>query len=367
MVLQVITADTVTAGLAVNLDTTDSAYVTSGVTVQNTNATDQYDVAIESWGDDQSVDVQGIVLSFGMTIQLGSNGTTSVGEYVHVGESGYVESSAHEAIAFLASDSIIDNDGHISGATNGIAIWSDGANPEDTRSHVNNSGYIHGATNGIYLDSTEAVTVRNSGIIDGGDNALSASKDGAITVFNSGVMKGNVSLGSGNDIYDGSGGEVDGYVFGWEGNDQITGGTRSDLLYGGDGKDKIAGAGGDDLLWGNAGADRLAGGSGADEFYYRELDESLAARSSRDLITDFSHADGDYISLHEIDANSATGKNNDFTFIGTSDFSGKAGEVRYEISGNSTLVYANIDTDNAAEIVIELVGKHKLTAGDFDL
>jgi Ca2+-binding RTX toxin-like protein len=364
MALQVKNSDVITAGLAVDLGTADSLYVAAGVTIQNTNTTNEYDVAIESWGDSQSVELDGTALSYGMTIQLGSNPAVNHGAYVHIGESGFVQSDFAQGVVLLSSDSHIDNEGQIHGATSGVAIWSAGAEPDSTQALIVNSGHIYGAVNGIYLDSSERTTVRNSGVIEGGEYAFTAPAAGAIKLINSGLMDGNVSLGSGDDRYDGSHGEVDGYVFGYDGNDILIGGEEGELLYGGNGKDKISGGAGDDLLWGNAGADRLAGGEGADTFYYLERNES-ATKAARDFITDFSRADDDIISLVQMDAKSGTDKDDAFKFIGAGDFSGKQGELRYEFSGQSTFIYGNLDSDSNPEFVIELSGRIKLVAGDF--
>ena len=53
-----------------------------------------------------------------------------------------------------------------------------------------------------------------------------------------------VSLGAGNDFYDGRGGTLNGYVSGDEGNDTLYGGGGNDDLRGGDGNDVLDGGGG---------------------------------------------------------------------------------------------------------------------------
>ena len=93
-------------------------------------------------------------------------------------------------------------------------------------------------------------------------------------------------------------------LFGFDGNDRLKGGSADDIAYGGDGPDKIYGnngsdslfgEGGDDLLNGGGlddyldggeGDDRIKGGSGADDFVF-------VANGGRDVLVDFSIADGD--------------------------------------------------------------------------
>ena len=95
-------------------------------------------------------------------------------------------------------------------------------------------------------DSAVAQTVDNAGLIIG-DIALGRGED---RIVNTGTIQGDIDLGGDNDIYDGSGGTLEGTVFAGDGDDQLTGG------------------GGDDLLEGGAGADQIDGGDGIDTVSY---------------------------------------------------------------------------------------------------
>jgi hypothetical protein len=53
-------------------------------------------------------------------------------------------------------------------------------------------------------------------------------------------------------------------LWGFGGNDTLTGTAGKDMLYGGDGDDLLLGGGGDDLLAGGEGSNKISGGSGAD-------------------------------------------------------------------------------------------------------
>lgn len=53
-------------------------------------------------------------------------------------------------------------------------------------------------------------------------------------------------------------------IWGWDGNDTITGGANWDQLYGGNGDDVLSGLGGSDQVYGDAGNDTASGGDGND-------------------------------------------------------------------------------------------------------
>jgi serralysin len=87
-----------------------------------------------------------------------------------------------------------------------------------------------------------------------------------------------------------------------------------------------------------------------------------------DVITDFSHAQGDTIVLNPIDANTRTPDVDDaFTFIGTAAFHGVAGELRYTASGANTLVLGDVNGDGQADFALLLLGAISLTKSDFVL
>ncbi len=71
-------------------------------------------------------------------------------------------------------------------------------------------------------------------------------------------------LGNGNDVWTGGNISLHQFVFGQNGNDQITTGSGSDLLVGGAGADVLRGGTGSDLMFGGLGADQLYGEGGGD-------------------------------------------------------------------------------------------------------
>lgn len=146
-----------------------------------------------------------------------------------------------------------------------------------------------------------------------------------------------------------------------------------DVLSGGNGHDELFGKGGDDVLYGDAGEDLLIGGPGADLmtggyegdiFQINEGDTGLGADADR--ITDFVQI-VERIDLRGIDADSVTAGDQAFTFIGTSAFSGAAGQLRYAYDGVDTWLQADVDGDCTADFEIVLSGWYPMAAGDFFL
>ncbi|TMM46198.1 calcium-binding protein [Qipengyuania marisflavi] len=154
-------------------------------------------------------------------------------------------------------------------------------------------------------------------------------------------------------------------LHGGAGNDRVFGGGGNDSIFGDAGIDRLYGQAGDDILFGGSERDFLSGGVGADRFVFREGDTG-ASFGTADIITDFTHAQGDLIDLRSIDAKVGAG-NQAFTFIGDAAFSGNAGELRFEQIGSSTRVYADVDGDGVADFMIRLNGLHDLQASDFML
>lgn len=363
----IVDADIETAGIAVDLGSDGDAVVLAGVHVENTNTSDIYDSAILGIGSGHDLTVHGTVVAYGMAINLGASVSDSAGNYVRIGVTGFVESNSDAGIAMLGHDSIINVEGDVVGAVNGISWWSAPGDPEGHHSHLFNSGHIEGETSGVYLDTSEAMVVRNSGVISGGDYAVAVVGSGRIRFVNTGLVEGVVAFGSGNDIYRGENGEATTNIQGFAGQDRLFGGDGDEIFFGGEGNDTIRAGEGEDYVGGDGGADILAGGGDADIFLFQALADSGTTKSTRDLILDFSHGEADGIDLSALDAKPKTGDDDAFRFLGTGAFTGKAGEVRYEISGDSTIIHVSTDTDKADEISLELAGKITLVEQDFAL
>ena len=146
---------------------------------------------------------------------------------------------------------------------------------------------------------------------------------------------------------------------------QISGTSAANTIRGMAGNDFLDGLGGADKLVGGSGGDRLIGDLGADDFIYESVADSRGAL--RDTIVDFNRAQGDDIWLRAIDANTTRAGNQNFTFVGTKPFSGKAGELRYQRVGSDTHVSVDVNGDKRADMVIVSDKVIAFVAGDFIL
>ena len=149
--------------------------------------------------------------------------------------------------------------------------------------------------------------------------------------------------------------------------DKLYGNTSANLLSGGAGDDILSAGAGNDTLYGGLGADDLTGGAGADTFVFKTLADTTVAAAGRDTIFDFSGTGGDRIDLSAIDANEAASGNQAFTYLGTSAFTGKAGELRYSKQASDTYVYGDTNGDKKVDFAIHLDDAISLSKGYFVL
>lgn len=156
-------------------------------------------------------------------------------------------------------------------------------------------------------------------------------------------------------------------LWGASGNDYLYGNGGSDALNGGAGSDYLVGGDGSDALVGGAGLDRLFGGSGADRFVFTLISDSTVAATGRDVIYDFSYAQGDRIDLRIIDANTRVTGNQAFTYIGTAAFTGVAGQLHVEYSGGNTYVVGDVNGDRIADFAITVSGANALSSLNYYL
>jgi Ca2+-binding RTX toxin-like protein len=156
------------------------------------------------------------------------------------------------------------------------------------------SGTISGRLNSILAQGGDRLNITNTGTLAG--NVTATSVNQADKLINNGTVTGNVSLGTGVDLYQGTG-SVSGFVNGEGGNDALTGGAFADRLNGGSENDLLTGNGGNDVLIGAAGNDTLAGGLGkdvmagganADSFLFNTAPNTS---TNRDVLNDFVAAD----------------------------------------------------------------------------
>jgi Ca2+-binding RTX toxin-like protein len=156
------------------------------------------------------------------------------------------------------------------------------------------------------------------------------------------------------------------------GHDSLSGGTENDLILGQSGNDSLAGDAGNDVLFGGAGNDRLNGGLGTDTLTGGTGNDSFIfatiADAAGDVITDFSAAEGDRISLSGIDANAGRNGNNGFTLVTTDPtaLSGP-GQVLLTAMHGGVLVQLFTDTVAGADGGFFVARTAQLSATDFIL
>ncbi|MDB5551400.1 MAG: hemolysin-type calcium-binding repeat family protein, partial [Rhizobium sp.] len=84
-----------------------------------------------------------------------------------------------------------------------------------------------------------------------------------------------------------------------------------------------------------------------------------------DYVTDFSHAEGDIFDFHAIDANSKVKGNQNFKFIGDSNFHHKAGELHYVVFDTYVEIEGDRNGDGKADFFIAAQDISSLVKGDF--
>lgn len=120
-----------------------------------------------------------------------------------------------------------------------------------------------------------------------------------------------------------------------------------------------------DLIDGGKGIDTLDGGAGKDTFLFSKGDTGKTIDTA-DHILNF-ELGIDKLNVHDIDAIAGKKGNQDFSWIGTKDFTGKAGQLHYERVDGETYVSGDWNGDKKADFMIHLDGDFRLTADSFVL
>ena len=205
---------------------------------------------------------------------------------------------------------------------------------------------------------------------------LDVNMDELITVTNSPYIWEGEAPGGLRNIYEGDdtiiGNKFNDFIRGGIGNDSIIGNAGNDRLLGDSGDDFLTGSTGADTLIGGAGSDVLRGGSGADRFVYNSVNDSVNNPNRADMISDFNIKQKDLIDLSSIDAISGSVLDDKFTFIGSRNFSGKSGELRFSIedymSGTKVfMLTGDVNGDGVADFGISIPGISTLTSSSLIL
>jgi Ca2+-binding RTX toxin-like protein len=154
----------------------------------------------------------------------------------------------------------------------------------------------------------------NYSLVFAGDFTLEETAPGSL-IFQAAVNQNQTGTSANNTLSGGNG------------DDTLSGAGGDDRLVGSFGKDNLDGGDGNDALVGGQGADSLTGGAGNDVFVYTSLNDAPNSYPY-ETINDF--ASGDKINLSGVDANANQAGDQAFTFISGDNFSGKAGELRYQ-------------------------------------
>ncbi|MGL4396544.1 MAG: choice-of-anchor L domain-containing protein [Hyphomicrobium sp.] len=162
------------------------------------------------------------------------------------------------------------------------------------------------------------------------------------------------------------GSNIDEFFNAGGGNDNCAGLGGNDIMDLGRGNDIGNGGSGNDTLIGDLGRDICTGGTGNDLFDYNSIKDSGKTKLLWDIIKDFKSKIDD-LDLSTIDANTKAAGNNKFSFIGTKEFTNKAGQVRYEKESGYVLVEGDVNGDGKADFVIRLDKVVTLLKGDFIL
>ncbi|MBP7001289.1 calcium-binding protein [Amaricoccus sp.] len=142
-----------------------------------------------------------------------------------------------------------------------------------------------------------------------------------------------------------------------------TGNALGNVITGNGAANILLGLGGVDVIRGGGGADTMSGDAGGDVFDFDLVTDSGPAAAARDVIMGFDGpggAAGDTINLATIDANqlAAAPGNQAFAFLGwiqaPNPPATAAGSIWLRNEGGETVVYANVDGDNAPEMAIRI-------------
>jgi len=165
--------------------------------------------------------------------------------------------------------------------------------------------WVNGSLSDYSIDQTQNISGRKAldTAIYYQDNLIAVVRDTTqlsllddFIFFQGGTTGDDVLIGeAGADSY--AGGAGNDTIYGGAGDDSLYGTTR--LSFGSDdsGEDVLYGGDGNDSLDGGKGSDTLTGGAGADTFDLKPQYDYYSDYSSIDIITDFSHDQGDKIEV----------------------------------------------------------------------
>ncbi|HEX2552891.1 MAG TPA: M10 family metallopeptidase C-terminal domain-containing protein [Microvirga sp.] len=322
----------------------------NSVAIGNTGIVSAHSYGIQIFGEGNVIFNEGTVRSFeadGIYLTGGGNEVVTSGQVLASGSGIIAKGSANHIV----------NSGQITAAREAILV-------EGRDNRIVNTGTVTATggagSHGISVISEAGATnsVVNTGSILAGVIGLIGGA-GSERVVNSGSITGNVVLGAGRDTFNGSEGLIVGRVWGGEGADRLIGGRSDDVLLGGEGNDDLRGGDGEDVLAGGTGNNLMSGGSGEDMFVFSALGDTVA----RSSITDFSSG-VDILNLRAIDADALSPGNQAFSYRGDT-FTGRPGDLIARSYQGTTLIEADVDGDEKADLLIYLSRTDAVLKSDF--
>jgi Ca2+-binding RTX toxin-like protein len=261
----------------------------------------------------------------------------------------------------------------LSGTGNGLSNSISGNSAGNGLYGLDGSDTLFGNGGDDYLDGGTGVDVMFGGdgadsyVLDNSSDTISEQVGGGIDTvicgfdYVLGATLENLTL-TGTAAVDGRGNDHDNIINGNDGKNTLRGGDGADELAGFLGNDKLLGGLGDDSLSGGQGKDKLTGDVGADKFWFRSVGGTIA--SAPDTVTDFNAAEGDYIDLLDMDANSTLAGDQAF-FFGGSSFTGAAGELIQTFNNGKTTLKGDVNGDGVADFAIIFSNGAVLEAANF--
>lgn len=243
---------------------------------------------------------------------------------------GSITSVADHAVYFGSTAEFTPTTGTNLFNNSGIISSANGIRSERSALNLTNSGEIFSTGTAIYVNnSANGSTILNTGLIQSGQVAISLGNANDI-INNSGQIIGDIYLGSGNDVFNGIGGTVQGSIFGGFGDDEYfiseagitlfeffgegidhvyseidftlggnfenltligdadlngSGNTLANVISGNAGNNTLRSNGGNDLIYGNDGNDTILGGSGIDTLDGGDGNDKLRGLGNDDILT----------------------------------------------------------------------------------
>ncbi len=312
------------------------------------------DSVIEASGEGND-EVRTTLASYALTANVERLKFTGSGSFTGTGND-----LSNEITGGASNDTLYGGDGHdtLIGGNGDDSLYGE-AGHDTLIGGAGSDTMVGGDGNDVYI------------VDSSGDTVTEAAGEGTDLVYTTlasytlGADLENLDYNSLTGNFAGTGNALDNDIFGGSGNDTLSGLDGNDELRGESGNDSLLGGDGDDVLIGATGTDTMEGGDGADSFRLSTQYES-GLGASADRITDF-ETGTDLIDLGFVDADTTTGGNQAFTFVGNAAFSSVAGELRYFDDGTDTWVQADTNGDGMADFEIALTGVLTLTATDFVL